>query len=160
MHACGRQDFQRIITDFAGRVALVSDQGLFIQPADDSVELIGASGNISNNIAISPAVSYGDGKSRYIVTTAWDWGPLASWDDGAHWPGWNCKDCEGPGYTHGGIGEGGFTRAFGQSNHVYAAAGLPPDKPPAACSVCACVRALPTNPRLRARCARAYVPCA
>ena len=26
------QDFQRIITDFAGRVALVSDQGLFIQP--------------------------------------------------------------------------------------------------------------------------------
>jgi len=112
------QDFQRIITDFAGRVALVSDQGLFIQPDGDSVELIGASGNISNNIAISPAISYGDGKNRYIVTTAWDWGPLASWDDGAHWPGWNCKDCEGRGYTHGGIGEGGFTRAFGRSNHV------------------------------------------
>ena len=112
------QDFQRIITDFAGRVALASDQGLFIQPDGDSVELIGACGNISNNIAISPAVSYGDGTNRFIVLTAWDWGPLASWDDGAHWPGWNCKDCEGPGYTHGGIGEGGFTRAFGQSNHA------------------------------------------
>ena len=63
-------------------------------------------------------MSQGDGKNRWIVTTAWDWGPLASWDSGAHWPGWNCADCEGPGYTHGGIGEGGFTAAFGRSNHV------------------------------------------
>jgi hypothetical protein len=55
------------------------------------------SGNISNNIAISPAISEGDGTNRFIVTTAWDWGPLASWDGGAHWPGWNCADCEGPG---------------------------------------------------------------
>ena len=118
IHLFCSQDFQRIITDFAGRVALVSDQGLFIQPDGDSIELIGASGNLSNNIAISPAISYGNGKNRYIVTTAWDWGPLASWDDGAHWPGWDCTDCEGPGYTHGGIGEGGFTHAFGKSNHV------------------------------------------
>ena len=112
------QDYQRIVTDFAGGVALVSDQGIFIAPDDDSVELIGACGNMSNNIAISPAVSYGDGKERWIVTTAWDWGPLASWDSGRHWPGWNCADCEGPGYTHGGIGEGGFTAAFGRSNHM------------------------------------------
>ena len=112
------QDFQRIVTDFAGGAAFVSDQGLFIQPQGDSIELIGASGNISNNIAISPAISYGDGVNRYIVTTAWDWGPLASWDSGAHWPGWNCADCQGRGYTHGGIGEGGFTHAFGKSNHV------------------------------------------
>jgi hypothetical protein len=112
------QDFQRIVTDFAGGIALVSDQGIFIAPEDDSVELIGACGNMSNNIAISPAVSYGDGTQRWIVTTAWDWGPLASWDTGAHWPGWSCPDCEGPGYTHGGIGEGGFTVAFGRSNHM------------------------------------------
>ena len=111
-------DYQRIVADFAGGVAFVSDQGLFIQPADDSVELIGACGNMSTNIAISPSISKGDGTNRWIVTTAWDWGPLASWDEGAHWPGWNCPDCEGPGYTHGGIGEGGFTRAFGSSNHV------------------------------------------
>ena len=111
-------DYQRIVADFAGGVAFVSDQGLFIQPADDSVELIGACGNMSTNIAISPSISKGDGTNRWIVTTAWDWGPLASWDEGAHWPGWNCPDCEGPGYTHGGIGEGGFSRAFGSSNHV------------------------------------------
>ena len=73
---------------------------------------------MSTNIAISPSISKGDGTNRWIVTTAWDWGPLASWDEGAHWPGWNCPDCEGPGYTHGGIGEGGFSRAFGSSNHV------------------------------------------
>ena len=34
----------------------------------DSVELIGASGNLSNNIAISPAISYGDGTNRYART--------------------------------------------------------------------------------------------
>ena len=50
-------DYQRIVADFAGGVAFVSDQGLFIQPADDSVELIGACGNMSNNIAIAVAVS-------------------------------------------------------------------------------------------------------
>ena len=91
-------DYQRIVADFAGGVAFVSDQGLFIQPADDSVELIGACGNMSTNIAISPSISKGDGTNRWIVTTAWDWGPLASWDEGAHWPGWNW--IEGPGYTH------------------------------------------------------------
>ena len=62
----------------------MSDQGLFLQPPGDSIELIGASGNLSNNIAISPAISYGDGERRWVVTTAWDWGPLASWDEGAH----------------------------------------------------------------------------
>lgn len=111
-------DYQRIITDFAGDVAFVSDQGLFIKPPGDSLELIGACGNMSNNIAIAPVVSQGDGTNRWIVTTAWDWGPLASWDSGAHWPGWSCSDCEGPGYTHGGIGEGGYANAFGKSNHM------------------------------------------
>ena len=75
-------DYQRIVADFAGGVAFVSDQGLFIQPADDSVELIGACGNMSNNIAISPSISKGDGTNRWIVTTAWDWVPSRSWDEG------------------------------------------------------------------------------
>ncbi len=107
------QDYQRIPTDFAGGVALVSDQGLFIT-REDSLELTGACGNMSNNIAIAVAVSKGDGTNRYLVTTAWDWGPLASWDSGAHWPGWHCADCGG----QSGIGEGGYTMAMGRSNHV------------------------------------------
>lgn len=107
-------DYQRIVTDFAGGVAFVSDQGVFIKPRGDSLELIGACGNMSNNIAISVAVSEGDGKNRFLVTTAWDWGPLASWDSGAHWPGWNCADCGG----QSGIGEGGYTVSMGRSNHV------------------------------------------
>ena len=92
------QDYQRIPTDFAGGVALVSDQGLFIT-REDSLELTGACGNMSNNIAIAVAVSKGDGTNRYLVTTAWDWGPLASWDSGAHWPGWHCADCGGQATT-------------------------------------------------------------
>lgn len=108
-------DYQRIVTDFAGDgVAFPADQGVFIKPDGDSLELIGACGNLSNNIAISVAVSEGDGQNRWLVTTAWDWGPLASWDGGAHWPGWHCSDCGG----QSGIGEGGYTIAMGRSNHV------------------------------------------
>jgi hypothetical protein len=102
-------DYQRIVTDFAGGVAFVSDQGLFIKPEGDSLELIGACGNMSNNIAISLAVSQGDGAKPWLVTTAWDWGPLASWDEGEHWDGWHCADCGG----QTGIGEGGFTFPMG-----------------------------------------------
>ena len=108
-------DYQRIVTDFAGDgVAFTADQGVFIRPEGVSLELIGACGNLSNNIAISVAVSQGDGRNRWLVTTAWDWGPLASWDGGARWPGWHCSDCGG----QSGIGEGGYTIAMGRSNHV------------------------------------------
>ena len=95
-------------------MAFVSDQGLFIKPEGSSLQLIGACGNMSNNIAIAVAVSEGDGTNRYMVTTAWDWGPLASWDSGEHWPGWHCADCG----SQSGIGEGGYTIAMGRSNHV------------------------------------------
>ena len=84
-------DYQRIVADLRG-VAFVSDQGLFIQPADDSVELTGACGNMSTNIAISPSIS-GDGTNRWTVTTAWDWGRCRG--TRAHWPGWNCPIAKG-----------------------------------------------------------------
>ena len=61
------------------------------------------------------AVSAGDGPGRrYIVTTAWDWGPLASWDSGEHWPSWQAPD----GGSAACIGEGGGAYAFGSSNHA------------------------------------------
>jgi hypothetical protein len=68
----------------------------------------------ANNIALAAAVSAGEGPGkRYIVTTAWDWGPLASWDSGAHWPSWQTKE-DGGGATC--IGEGGGAYAMGASN--------------------------------------------
>ena len=90
----GAHDYQRIAVPFAGGgVAFVSDQGIFIKPAGDSLQLIAANGDLSNNIALQVAVSEGDGPGKnYLVTTAWDWAPLASWDSGAHWGSWETKD--------------------------------------------------------------------
>ena len=112
-------DYQRICLDFAGTVAHVSDQGLFIVNYTNSsdLELIKANGDMSNNIALKAAISKGKGtkETRSIVTAIWDWAPLGSWDNGAHWPSWqNAED--GPGASC--IGEGGGAYAMGASNHV------------------------------------------
>jgi len=112
-------DYQRIALDFAGTVAFPSDQGLFVKPPGTELKLVSANGNLSNNIAMKVAVSAGDGVGkRYLVTTAWDWGPLASWDSGVHWPSWQ----SGGGVDDGGsaacIGEGGGAYAMGMSNHA------------------------------------------
>jgi hypothetical protein len=80
-------------------VAHVSDQGLFIVNYTNSshLELIKANGDMNNNIALKAAISKGDGTrgkaGRAIVTAIWDWAPLGSWDNGAHWPSWqNAED--------------------------------------------------------------------
>lgn len=109
-------DFQGISTGFAGDgVAYPSDQGLFIVPSGGPPEtpnpcpnvrpgspfasclgatpLINANGDMSNNIAIKLSVAQGNGTSagRFLVTSMWDWGPVASWDNGLQWPigDWN-----------------------------------------------------------------------
>ena len=114
----GAHDYQRISMDFGGTVSFPSDQGLFIMPTDGSVELIKANGNMSNNIALKAAISKGDGTGpdgRYIVTAVWDWAPLASWDNGAHWPSWQTP---ADGTSGSCIGEGGGAYAMGASNHM------------------------------------------
>jgi len=115
----GAHDYQRICLDFAGTVAHVSDQGLFIVDYTNSseLELIKANGDLSNNIALKAAISKGKGTkdTRSIVTAIWDWAPLGSWDNGAHWPSWqNTEDGGGASC----IGEGGGAYAMGASNHV------------------------------------------
>ena len=112
-------DYQRICLDFGGTVAHVSDQGLFIVNYTNSshLELIKANGDMSNNIALKAAISKGNGtkEGRSIVTAIWDWAPLGSWDNGAHWPSWQNKE-DGGGASC--IGEGGGSYAMGASNHV------------------------------------------
>eukprot|EP01052_Picozoa_sp_SAG31_P020840 SAG31_NODE_1584_length_7827_cov_2.129788_8_plen_546_part_00 len=95
-------------------MAFPSDQGLFIVPSGgppDSPDacpnvrsgstaacvaatpLKNANGDMTNNIAIKLSVAQGNGTAggRYLVTSMWDWGPLASWDGGETWPvgDWN-----------------------------------------------------------------------
>merc|ERR1719191_372945 len=61
-------DYQRIAVPFAGAgVAFVSDQGLFIKPPGDGLQLIVANGDMSNNIALQAAVSYGDGPGKHYI---------------------------------------------------------------------------------------------
>ena len=82
------------------------------------LELIKANGNLSNNIALKAAISKGEGTkdTRSIVTAIWDWAPVASWDNGAHWPSWQTpKD----GASASCIGEGGGAYAQGASNHMH-----------------------------------------
>ena len=116
------QDYQGIATGFAGDgVAYPSDQGLFIVPhkqgPPDSPDacpnvrpgsppaaclaatpLINANGDMTNNIAIKLSVAEGNGTQRYLVTSMWDWGPVASWDGGRSWPvgDWNPHAAAGP----------------------------------------------------------------
>lgn len=109
-------DYQRISLDFGGSVSFSSDQGLFIRPPGDSLELIKANGNLSNNIALKAAVSEGDGPGKnYIVTAVWDWAPLGSWDSGDHWPSWQTP---ADGTSGSCIGEGGGAYGMGKSNHM------------------------------------------
>ena len=110
-------DYQRIALDFgATGVAFPSDQGLFVKPAGNSTTFVSANGNLSNNIAMKVAVSAGEGPdARYLVTTAWDWAPLASWDGGKHWPSWQPPLDGGSAAC---IGEGGGAYAMGRSNHT------------------------------------------
>jgi hypothetical protein len=109
-------DYQRIALDFGGSVAFPSDQGLFIVNGSSDLKLISANGNLSNNIAMQVAVSAGEGPNkRYLVTSAWDWAPLASWDSGAHWPSWQTEDDGASGAC---IGEGGGAYGMGLSNHM------------------------------------------
>ena len=112
-------DYQRIALDFGGRVSFPSDQGLFKTPAGTGLLLETLNGNLSNNIALAAAVSKGDGPGkRFLVTAAWDWAPLASWDSGVHWPSWQ----KGNGVDDGGgatcIGEGGGAYSMGTSNNM------------------------------------------
>ena len=115
----GAHDYQRINLDFGGSVGFVSDQGLFIVNYTNSswLELIKANGNLSNNIALKAAISKGGGtkETRSIVTAIWDWAPVASWDNGAHWPSWQTPE-DGAGASC--IGEGGGAYAMGASNHM------------------------------------------
>ena len=95
-------------------------EGLFILPdfrtTNGSLELIKANGNMSNNIVLGVAVSKGEGEGKhYIVTTVWDWAPLASWDSGDHWPSWQTPADGGSGSC---IGEGGGSYGMGSSNHM------------------------------------------
>ena len=118
--ARGTHDYQRISLNFGGDgVAFPSDQGLFVADPHNASNMafVVQNGDLSNNIALAAAVSRGDEGGRYIVTTAWDWGPLASWDSGAHWPSWQTTD---DGYSAGCIGEGGGAYAMGRSNVVLA----------------------------------------
>jgi len=110
-------DYQRISLDFGGTVSFSSDQGLFIvPPTGTALELIKANGNLSNNIALKAAISEGDGPGKnYIVTSVWDWAPLASWDEGGHWPSWQTP-ADGPSGSC--IGEGGGAYGMGRSNHM------------------------------------------
>jgi len=119
-------DYQRVTLDFAGdSVAFPSDQGLFIAQNNENTSLINACGNLSNNIAITVAVSEGEGEGKnYLVMTIWDWAPIASWNSGDNWPATTCNAWNGNGtgvdcdQTVGYIGEGGAAYAFGTSNKM------------------------------------------
>eukprot|EP00966_Prymnesium_polylepis_P206998 4795186-Prymnesium_polylepis.1 len=115
----GAHDYQRINLDFGGSVGFVSDQGLFIVNYTNTswLELIKANGNLSNNIALKAAISKGGGtkETRSIVTAIWDWAPVASWDNGLHWPSWQTPE-DGGGASC--IGEGGGAYAMGASNNM------------------------------------------
>ena len=120
----GAHDYQRIQLDFGGSVSVTADQGLFILKSNasgvrtDETELIKANGNLSNNIALKAVISKGDGTGRdgrYIVTAIWDWAPVASWDNGQHWPSWQTP---ADGTSGSCIGEGGGAYGMGASNHM------------------------------------------
>ena len=128
-HNRSEHDYQNIVVGNGppGTVFFTSDQGLFIKPEGRNTTLISANGNMSNNIAIGLAVSAGAGDRRYIVITAWDWSPLASWDSGNSWhtpcSNWgvpstpeNPRICDPGGVA--GVGEGGTVIGMGRSNHV------------------------------------------
>ena len=42
----------------------------------------------------------GTKETRSIVTAIWDWAPVASWDNGAHWPSWQTAQDGASGWNH------------------------------------------------------------
>ena len=58
-----------------------------------NLRLISGNGDMSNNIIMHPSIAMGEEPhTRYLVTALWDWGPVASWDNGTHWPSWQTPD--------------------------------------------------------------------
>lgn len=113
-----------LIADFAGNpggVAFGSDQGLFMKNVSDTnmatnLQFISGNGDMSNNIIMHPGIYEGEEpNTRYIVTALWDWGPVASWDNGTHWPSWQTPD---DGNNLGYFGEGGGCFGVGKSKHA------------------------------------------
>ena len=111
-------DYQRINLDFAGGVAFGSDQGMFIQNGTE-LQLISADGDVNNNIIMHPAIVEGEDAGETCITTAlWDWGPVASWDSGKHWPSWQTPDDgDGMGYFGEGVGARPARAPAQTSNH-------------------------------------------
>jgi len=109
-------DYQRLVPDFAGDgLAFPSDQGLFIKPKTQSMNLTKVNGDMSNCITLGVAVTAGDSSNkRNLVTTMWDWGPLASFDSGKSWgvgsDYWTVQPA--------GLGEGGGSMHLGRSQHI------------------------------------------
>ena len=72
-------------------MAFPSDQGLHIRNAENNsdYDLINAIGDMTNTIQLSALISPSrDGKSRNIVSNAWDWNVAWSTDDGDNWIEW------------------------------------------------------------------------
>lgn len=114
----GAHDYQRINIDFAGGVSFGSDQGMFVQNWTNrsELQLYSANGDVNNNIIMHPAIAEGEAPGeRCIVTALWDWGPVASWDSGKHWPSWQTPD-DGAGMGY--FGEGGGCFGVGKSKNV------------------------------------------
>eukprot|EP00937_MAST-01D_sp_MAST-1D-sp2_P005631 g5631.t1 len=117
-------DFQGINIDFGGHpggVAFGSDQGMFMKNVSDTnmttnLRFISGNGDMNNNIIMHPAVAMGEEpNTRYITTALWDWGPVASWDNGTHWPSWQTPD---DGNNLGFFGEGGGCFGVGESTNA------------------------------------------
>ena len=77
-------DVQHLIMDFGGVPAFCSDQGLTKYSAANDT-LVSVGGDMKSSIVVSAAAIRTPTGSRNVLTTMWDWGPTASWDDGASW---------------------------------------------------------------------------
>jgi len=96
-------------------VAFPSDQGLHIRNSENNsdYDLINAIGDMTNTIQLSALISPSrDGKSRNIVSNAWDWNVAWSTDDGDNWIEWT-KDEKSAMWC----GEGGTGTSMGTSGH-------------------------------------------
>jgi len=113
-------DFQGINIDFGGHpggVAFGSDQGMFMKNMKNvsDLQMISGNGDMNNNIIMHPSIAEGEEpNTRYIVTAMWDWAPVASWDNGTHWPSWQLPD-DGGNIQY--LGEGGGCYGVGQSKN-------------------------------------------
>jgi len=114
-------DFQGINIDFGGHpggVAFGSDQGMFMKDVKNltSLQFISGNGDMNNNIIMHPSIAMGEEPdTTYIVTAMWDWAPVASWDNGSHWPSWQTPD-DGSSIQY--MGEGGGCFGVGKSKNA------------------------------------------